>query len=121
MPNLLSVIVAVHNKAAYIEFFINQLREVTGDAEFILVDDGSDDGTGEILKRQADSFLRLENVWETFSNNAALEIAKGDYVAIVQDDDLVFSQDWLRQSCRFMEEQSIDILGGRGYGATYVA
>lgn len=115
----LSILMSVHNKAHYMEFFVSLLKRNTPGAEFILIDDGSTDGTGEILKRHADVFIRTEDVWEVKANNVGLKAATGDVIAIIQDDDLVVADGWLPQCAAFMQDHDIHILGGRGIGHFY--
>lgn len=114
-----SIVISVHNKAKYLERFLSVMRTTCPNTEFILVDDGSSDGSGDILKKFADVFIRTEDIWEVKANNVGLRAANGDYVAIVQDDDLILAYDWLRLCTEFMEKNNIDILGGRGYGHFY--
>ena len=49
---LLSVIVPVYNEASTVKQVVDRLREVPLplDREIIVVDDGSTDGTGEVLR-----------------------------------------------------------------------
>ena len=54
-----SVIVPVYNEKSTIEEIIRQIREVDLDKEIIIVDDGSTDGTEDILK---DNFSNQEGV-----------------------------------------------------------
>lgn len=115
----LSIVMSVHNKAHYMEFFVSLLKRNMPGAEFILIDDGSSDGTGEILKRHADVFIRTEDIWEVKANNVGLRAATGDYIAIVQDDDLVLAENWLTQCADFMQANNIHILGGRSIGHFY--
>lgn len=115
----LSIVMSVHNKAHYMEFFVSLLKRNTPGAEFILIDDGSTDGTGEILKRHADVFIRTEDIWEVKANNVGLRAATGDYVAIIQDDDLVLADGWFPQCVAFMQANNIHILGGRSIGHFY--
>lgn len=112
----LSVVLTAHNKARYLEFLLKRMRAAVPDAELVLVDDGSGDGTGRIMQRYADRFARTENIWETRANNAALAMATGDFVAIVQDDDLMLATDWLRSCAAAMTRFGIAILSARGTG-----
>lgn len=114
-----SIVMSVHNKAHYMEFFISLLRRNTPGAEFVLIDDGSGDGTGEILKRHADVFIRTEDIWEVKANNVGLKAATGDVIAVIQDDDLVLADGWLPQCATFMQTHNVQILGGRGIGHFY--
>ena len=62
MTPIVSVILAVHNDERYIEESVRSVLEQTyEDFELILVDDGSDDGTGSLVDSLArtDSRIRL--------------------------------------------------------------
>ncbi len=115
-----SIVITAYNKAKYMETFLSVTRHMAPDAELVLVDDGSTDGTGEIMQKYADVFLHTPDVWETKANNVGLKAATGDYVAIVQDDDLVVSPGWLDTCTAFMRQnEKIGILSGRGTGCFY--
>ena len=62
--------------------------------DIIAVDDGSTDGTGEILDELAGRYSNLrvihkENGGSSSARNAGLRVAKGDYVGFVDSDDFV--------------------------------
>lgn len=115
----LSIVMSVHNKAHYMDAFVSLTRRNAPGVELVLVDDGSTDGTGDILKRHADVFIRTEDIWEVKANNAGLRAATGDVVAIIQDDDLILADDGLLGCADFMQTHGIHILGGRGIGRLY--
>lgn len=112
----LSIVLSAHNKAHYLDVLLRQLRRSAPGAELILVDDGSTDGTRAIMERHADRLLVTGDVWEVRANNAGLAVAGGDYVAVVQDDDLILAANWLAGCASFMGALGIDVLGGRGTG-----
>lgn len=109
----------MHNKGRYASEFLRVNRANARDAELILIDDGSADETGAIMKRHADVFMRTEDVWEVKANNVGLRASSGDYVGIVQDDDLMLADRWMTTSAAFMAQHDIDILGGRGTGLAF--
>lgn len=115
MPHL-SIVISVHDKAHYIADFMDYLRHVEPRAEIVVVDDGSSDGTTEIVRARADIFIRTENVWEVKANNAGLRAATGDYIAIVQDDDFILPERWASTAVEAMQTYGLGILGCRGYG-----
>lgn len=92
-PNI-SVLMSVHNGRKYlVEAVESILNQTFRDFEFIIVDDGSSDGSTEILKYYAgrDSRVRLiiqENQGLTKSLNTALGIARGEYIARMDADDI---------------------------------
>lgn len=91
----LSVLLPALNEAATVEQIIEEVLEVPEDLELILVDDGSSDGTGEIMDRHADGDrVRVIHHRTPQGKGAAvrtaLDYARGDYV-LIQDADLEYS------------------------------
>ncbi len=114
-----SIVVTIHNKAHYLPFFLDALVASAPGAEFVLIDDGSTDGTDRILARYPGIRLTTPDLWETRANNVGLGIAGGDPVAIVQDDDLILSPGWLDRAAQAMREFGLDLLCGRGFAAQW--
>ena len=114
-----SVVLTVHNKAHYLDEFRSgpacRHSECRTDR-----DRRREYGRyGNILQAVATPSDRTDDVWETIANNAGMKLASGDYVAIVQDDDLIVEQSWLDRCIDQMEAHDIGILGGRGVGHFY--
>lgn len=90
---LISVIVPVYNKEAYIPKLIDCIKEQTfKDFECILVDDGSTDNSGklcDILTSGNDLFsvIHIPNGGVSNARNTALDLAKGEYITFVDSDD----------------------------------
>lgn len=92
---LLSVIIPAYNVEKYLQkcldsVFALPLRE--DEMEVLVIDDGSSDGTAEILVQNAEvhSNLRLfyqENQGQSVARNLGIEEAKGDYIFFVDSDD----------------------------------
>src|SRR5207245_3908344 len=56
-----SVLMSVHNGAPWVgDAVASVLAQTAGDLELIVIDDGSDDATPEILERVSDPRLRVE-------------------------------------------------------------
>ena len=88
-----SVIMATYNGAAFIRQSIaSTLNQTWTDFELIVVDDCSTDETAQVLSRIDDDRLRVyrgtTNVGVVASRNYAFRQARGDYVAMLDHDDL---------------------------------
>lgn len=92
--NLVSIITPTYNHEKYIAECIDSvLVQTYSHWEMIIIDDGSTDGTAEIIAQYKDpriKYVRQENkgIWrlgETY--NKGLSMAKGDFIAILEGDD----------------------------------
>lgn len=91
-----SVIVPVYNVEKYLVRCMESLiKQTLEDIEIILVDDGSTDGSTEIMKNyeekypQLIKYLRKENGGLSDARNYGIRYAKGEYVAFLDSDDYV--------------------------------
>ncbi|MCM1323799.1 MAG: glycosyltransferase [Acetobacter sp.] len=90
-----SIIVPVYNTEDKIERCLDSLRKQTlKDIEIIVVDDGSTDGTPEILAKYAayDARIRVirqENAYVGMARNRGIAEARAEYVGFVDSDDWV--------------------------------
>lgn len=105
---IVSVIMPVHNAAEYVEKAVDSiLGQTFNDLELIVIDDGSTDGSGEILDRyqETDNRVRVvhqENAGVADSLNAGIRLAKGIYVARMDADDISLP-DRLEKQVAFMD------------------
>lgn len=89
-----SIILPVYNVAAYLPNCLDSIgRQTYRDFEVIAVDDGSTDGSGRLLDGYEASFplrrIHQENRGVSATRNAALDLATGDYVLMVDSDDCI--------------------------------
>ena len=93
---LCSFIIPTHNNEGEIDQCLESLRLLTGDLEFIVVDDGSTDGTSSIC----DGFSMKDNRFQVIhqdckgvsvARNIGLERAKGDWIFFVDGDDYIYT------------------------------
>jgi len=91
---LVSVVMTTYNSAATLDYAVASLRAQThGNLEILIVDDGSTDGTREMLATAAAADPRIrvllndENVGTYCSKNRAIAEAKGAYVTLHDSDD----------------------------------
>lgn len=92
---MVSVIVPIYNSAAYLRNCIESLCNQTySDIEIILIDDGSQDGSGAICDEYAslDKRIRVfhkENGGVSSARNLGMREASGEYFVCVDSDDYV--------------------------------
>ena len=117
---LISVIMSVFNEEKYLQESIESiLNQTYKDFEFIIVNDGSFHGTGEILRSYKDPRIRLinneKNIGLTKSLNKAIKIAQGEYIVRQDADDISLPQR-LEKQVEFLEKNpEIKVLGTFGY------
>lgn len=90
-----SVIIPVYNVREWLDRCVASVAQQThSDLEIILVDDGSTDGSGALcdewgLRDERIRVLHLPNGGVSRARNAALDIARGQYVTFVDSDDWI--------------------------------
>ncbi len=95
MPKI-SVIVPVYNGEKYLRECLDSLvRQTMADIEILAVDNGSEDGSAEILREYAEKDNRIvvitqrPNIGPAGGRNLALDRAAGEYIAFCDCDDTV--------------------------------
>jgi glycosyltransferase involved in cell wall biosynthesis len=90
-----SVIIPTYNRAHYIcEAIDSALAQTYPDVEIVVVDDGSTDGTRAVLKGYGDKirYYYQENQGVSAALNFGIEKSSGQYLAILDDDDIWFPE-----------------------------
>lgn len=90
----LSICVSVYNVRDFVTECIESIEAQVGDAEIIVVDDGSTDGSGEVCDRLAEIYdnIRLihkANGGVSSARNAAIAAARGKWITFVDGDDML--------------------------------
>ncbi|OOY33976.1 hypothetical protein BOV90_05975 [Solemya velum gill symbiont] len=111
-----SVVMPVYNRQSMVSEAIDSiLKQDYGNFEFIIVNDGSTDSTAAILANYNDPRLRVVelpvNSGVSISRNIGMNCATGDYIAVMDSDDIAFPGR-LTAQVSFMEAHpDVHILG----------
>lgn len=119
MPKI-SVFMAAYNSASYIEEAITSiLHQTFQNFELLIVNDGSTDSTGSIIRSFSDSRIKLiENPINRgllYSRNLALIYAQGDYIAVMDSDDIASPHRLEKQYKIFQQRPNLALLGSYAY------
>ncbi len=88
---LVSVVVPTYNRGAdCLRAVRSVLAQSYADIEVVVVDDGSDDGTADLLAGLDPRvrYFRQENAGVSAARNRGLEEARGDFIALLDSDDV---------------------------------
>lgn len=98
---LVSVIIPTYNRCSFVQEAIDSvLAQDFKDFELIVVDDGSTDGTKDVLeKRYGEKITCIwqENQGESVARNHGISLAKGKYIAFLDSDDFWIPEKLSRQ------------------------
>lgn len=111
-PDLVSVVMAVHNGEPHLsESITSVLDQSHADFEFVVVNDGSTDGTVEIIRSYSDNRIRLFNRPHSglpASLNFGIRVSSGLYIAR-QDADDISDRDRLKEQLSvFASDPTLD-------------
>jgi glycosyltransferase involved in cell wall biosynthesis len=111
-----TVLMSVHNDLRYLPQAVESiLRQSFGGFEFLILDDGSTDGSADYIASLADPRVRLvrneTNLGLTRSLNRGLDLARGAFVARMDADDVALPERLARQ-VEFLESHpDVGIVG----------
>lgn len=108
---LVSVIMPAYNAEKYIYMSIESVMQQTyRNVELIIVDDGSQDSTLEIMRACVEKwpdkiriFVREQNGGTAAALNDAIEMAQGSYICWLSADDL-YNVDMIRSEVAYLQE-----------------
>ena len=112
---LVSVIVPVYNAEAYINESLSCIvSQSIKDIEIIIIDDGNNDKTVDILHQYADSDSRIKIIQSghkgaAIARNIGLGIARGEYLSFLDADD-IFDAQMLEKSYLTAKKHNSDIV-----------
>lgn len=116
----ISVIIPCYNMKNYVRECLNSvLAQTLQEIEIICIDDGSEDGTYDILKEyenKADNVnvRRQENQGSGIARNLGISVAKGEYIAFMDADDFYPARDTLEKMYYTAKREQAEICGGSG-------
>lgn len=122
MCPLVSIVMPAYNAEKYIREAVESiLGQSYKNIELIIVDDGSNDNTLEMIKTFKDKrlfvFVNDKNRGISYTTNRGLKKSNGKYIALMDDDDIA-ERDRIKIQVDHLEaDPQIDILGGR---TTYI-
>lgn len=112
--NMISVIMLTYNREALVSRAIESiLAQTCRDFEFLIVDNGSTDRSGEIADAYAAKDERIRVIHRARGNigagrNTGLDAARGEYVAFIDDDDWA-EPDFLEFLLDLIQENGADV------------
>lgn len=119
MDNLISVIIPAYNVQRFIGPCLDSVLAQTGvTTEIIVVDDGSTDSTADIIRRYAakhDCIIQLtqNHAGPSAVRNKALEHCHGDFIAMVDGDDLLAPGALVKMLGTLIQNPDADAVFGR--------
>lgn len=104
-----SVVIPTYNRATNVQAGIKSvLAQTFSDLEVIVIDDGSSDGTGQILREAFGDRIRYigqANQGASVARNRGVEEARGEWIAFLDSDD-IWEKDKLEWQFKALEQFS---------------
>ena len=116
-PPAISVILPVYNAEAYVREAVESvLAQTFTDFECIIINDGSTDGSGAILRELAARDTRIvlvecPNDGLVSALNRGLEMARAELIARMDADDVSMPERFALQHARMVQEPELAVLG----------
>lgn len=111
-----SVIIPTYNRAALLnQAIVSVLDQTFTDFELIVVDDGSTDDTPTVVSAFQDRRIRYvyqDNAGRSAARNRGIELARGEYVAFLDSDDLYLPNKLAVQVAVFERSPALGLVGG---------
>ncbi len=115
MPPTVSVVIPAYNRQAYLpECLDSVLAQDFPDAEIIVVDDGSTDGTQDVLGRYGGrvASIRQANAGVSAARTAGIRAARSNLIAFVDSDDKMLPGRLQRQYAFMQEHPDVAAVSG---------
>lgn len=110
---LVSIVIPCYNDADYVEQSVaSALQQTYPYKEIIVVDDGSNEQTKNVLKTIEPKITKLitqENKGQSTARNAGINEAKGDYILVLDSDDF-FEPTFCEKAILFFNQSDVKIV-----------
>lgn len=112
---LITIVVPCYNQAKYLDECLQSVIEQTYENwECIIVNDGSPDHTEEIANKWIKKDFRFKYIYRangglSSARNAGINVAKGEYIQLLDSDDLIEKNKLQIQIDAFLKDVEIDI------------
>jgi len=116
MPTV-SICIPTYNRKDYLrETLDSVLAQTYKDYEIVIVDDGSTDGTEDMIKELGVpvTYYWQENCGDAAARNKLIELAQGQYISFVDSDDLLFP-DTVQRLMGIIDSYGPDVLAYGSY------
>ncbi len=118
MPKV-SVLIPVYNAAPFLEASINSvLQQTYRDFELVLLNDASTDNSEWIVQNFSDPRIRYykneTNLGISASRNKLMDLAKGEYLAVMDNDDISLPERFAKEIAFLDEHPDVTIVGSWG-------
>jgi glycosyltransferase involved in cell wall biosynthesis len=114
MTKLVSIILPLYNTEKYIKETIHSVINQTNNRwELIIIDDGSTDSSPELVKpfltNKNISYYYQQNSGVSIARNHGIEKAQGDYIALLDADD-IWQPTNLEKKIKLLENEDVDFV-----------
>jgi len=115
-PPIVSVIMSMRNSALTVDVAVRSvIMQTLQDWELIVIDDGSSDQSSAIVKGFGDDRIRLvreaQSAGLAARLNQAVALARGEFLARMDADDICFPERLSQQVARLREDPQLDLIG----------
>jgi glycosyltransferase involved in cell wall biosynthesis len=112
-----SICIPTYNRKDYLKETLDSILVQTyKDYEIVIVDDGSNDGTEDMLKQLGFpvTYHWQENGGDAAARNKLIELARGQYISFIDSDDLLLP-DAIEKLVRIMQTEDEDVIAYGSY------
>ena len=111
MPPKVSVCIPTYNRRDYLkEALASVFAQTYEDYEVVIVDDGSTDGTKEMLEDAGYNvrYQRTDHIGQSAARNELIRLAQGEYISFLDSDDVLFP-DTVERLVRVIDAHGPDV------------